>query len=117
MQPFLKIIEIINNSIKPEDRILLIDFVKNIKCNSVVRTVIGTTRCETIEDLKTILTERYKIKKTIPQIQNKLSKFIQGNDSIRNYSDKILKLIDELNELQILELGLSERSNITNVKK
>ena len=77
LQPFLKIIEIINNSIKPEDRILLIDFVKNIKCNSVVRTVIGTTRCETIEDLKTILTERYKIKKTIPQIQNKLSKFIQ----------------------------------------
>ena len=75
-----------------------------------------STNCETLEDLKTILTNRYRTKKTIPQIQNKLSKFIQGNDSIRNYSDKILELI-ELNELKICELRLLEQSDINNVKR
>ena len=95
LQAFLKIVKIINDSLKIEAKKTLIDFVVNVKLNSLARTAIGGTTVETYEILEQKLTERYRSPNTLAQIQFKLSRIQQNNDSIRVYSDKISKLIDQ----------------------
>ena len=107
LQSFLKIVEIIDNSLKTKAMQPLIDFIINVKLSYTVRTSISTSECKTFEDLKNLLTASYKTKRNIPQIQNSLSRYEQRNDTVRVYSEKILKLIDEINELQIQELSLT----------
>ena len=88
-------------------------FIVNVQLNSTIRTAIGTQECKTFDNLKDAWTSRCKTKKTIPQIQNRLSCIAQGNDPIRIYSDKILKLINEL----IQELALTTETEKQNIKK
>ena len=117
LTPFLKTIEFIHNSLKESDRPTLIDFVRSIKLSSTVKTAISTVVCNSYESLVTTLTNRYKSKKTLIQIQNKLCNFQQRSDSVKVFSDKILKLIDELNELQIKELHLNTEVDIGRIKQ
>ena len=117
LQPFLKIIKIINDSLKVEAKKTLIDFVVNIKLNSLARTAIGDTTVDWYEILEEKLTERYRSPKTLAQIQSKLSRTQQHNDSIRVYSDKISKLIDQLNVVQIRGLNLESEEHKNNIKR
>ena len=117
LQPFLKIVKIINDSLKVEERKTLIGFITNVKLNYLARTTIEDTTVATYEILKEKLTERYRSHKTLAQIQFKLSKIHQYNDNIRVYSDKISKLIDQLNEVQIRDLKLESEEQKNNVKR
>lgn len=101
---FLKIVEIIYNSLTTEAKILLIDFVINVKLTPGVRTAISTNETNDFNSLKNSLQSRYKSTKTIAQIQLTLSKFMQRNMKIQKYNEKLLEMIAELNELQINEI-------------
>ena len=61
LQPFLKIVKIINDSLKVEERKTLIDFITNVKLNSLAGTAIGGTTVNTYEILKEKLTINRKI--------------------------------------------------------
>ena len=63
LQSFLKIIEIINITLKNEAKTSPIDFIVNVKLKSTVRTAISTQECKTFNNLKYTLTSRYKTKK------------------------------------------------------
>ena len=91
--------------------------VVNVKLNSLARTAIGGTTVDWYEILEEKLTERYRSPKTLAQIQSKLSRTQQHNDSIRVYSDKISKLIDQLNVVQIRDLELESEEHKNNIKR
>ena len=69
---------------------------------------------ETIEEK---LTDRYKSNRTLAQVQFQLSKVHQYNESIRAYSDKISKLIDQLNEIQIRDLKIINEDQKNNFRR
>lgn len=117
LTPFLKIVKIIYDTLKTEAKTTFIDFVKNVKLNSTVRTSIGTNICENYETLEKLLYDRYKSSKTISQIQSELTKIRQRNDSVREFSNKILQLVAELNELQIKEFGFTTEESRNNVMR
>lgn len=100
---FLKIVEIIYDSLTTEAKILLIDFVINVKLTPGVRTAISTNETNDFNSLKNSLQSRYKSTKTIAQIQLTLSKFMQRNMKIQKYNEKLLEMIAELNELENTE--------------
>ena len=90
MPAFLKIIEIIYNSLNAESKIQLIDFVFNVKLASSVKTSLGFIVPATFEELKHVLSNRYKSSKTVAQIQATLSKFVQKNMKVNSFNEKLL---------------------------
>jgi len=106
LPPFLKIIEILYNSYDTVSKKTLLDLVINVKLDTAVRTAIGfTTTFETLNELKETLQKRYKSNLTISQIHTKLSLFQQRGNTVLGFRDKLLNLIAELNNLQVIELG------------
>lgn len=101
---FLKIVDIIYNSLAIEAKTTLIDFVLNVKLTPSVRTALGTVDIKNHTDLKNALQNRYKTTKTVAQIQSTLSNYMQKNLKVQNYNEKLLQMIAELNELQISEI-------------
>lgn len=110
---FIAIGEIIHNSIKPEQRHILLNVIYNIKLTDKVRIAIGAQPAS-FEILKKELLSRFRSYKTVAQIQLMLNSLTQKNMKISAYNDKILELIAELNDLQAKEIpNCSELQNDT----
>lgn len=120
---FLKIIELINQSLSTEAKKTFIEFVREVKLSNKIKTHLGVLEpITTFEILKTELSKIYKSPMTIPDIYSKLNSFTQRNQNVTSYSDTILSLTAELSSLRISELEgtiTTERRNdvITNDQK
>ena len=115
--PFLKIVKILYDTLKTEAKKTFLDFIVNVKLNTLLRTALGGTEINTLQTLEEKLTDRYKSNRTLAQVQFQLSKVHQYNESIRAYSDKISKLIDQLNEIQIRDLKIINEDQKNNFRR
>ena len=84
---FLKIVDIVYKSLDDVSKLLLIDFVYNVKLTNNVRTSLGVTIPTTFDETKTCLSSRFKNNKTVNQIQSTLSNFIQKNMNVSQYNE------------------------------
>lgn len=106
LESFLITGELINKTLSDTAKTDFLQYVYHAKLTSNVRTAIGTyTKPENFETLKKLLSNRYKSTKTIPELQSKLSTVYQGKLSVNSYREKIVDIIDNLNKLEIEELG------------
>ena len=107
IEKFLTIVEYIYIGLSEEnDKAQLIDFIIKVKLSAQVRTAISLT--ETPRDfntLKTKLNSTYKSTKTLNEIFSSLSVLKQGRMSVKQFNDKIVDLVTELNHLQITDLN------------
>lgn len=105
---FLKIVELLYNSLSTDGKRQLIEVVFHIKFSPKVKTIIGTCSEPTdFLNLSVLLKEKFKSNKTVSQIHSNLANFSQGNLAVTTFKDRLLDEIAELNKLQIQELGTS----------
>ena len=99
--------------------LLKLKLIISVKLISLVRTVLVGPDIDKLETLEQKLTDRYKSYRTLAQVQFEFnsSKVHQYNESIRAYSDKISKLIDQLNEIQITDLKIVNEDQKNNVRR
>lgn len=113
---FLKVIELIHNTLSEDARKTLIEYVCFLKLNEKVRAAISSlSTISTLEALKQKLLERYKNPLSAPQIHTKLSQLKQNRLPILAYKDKLLDLIGELNSMQTLNLVQDQANAITTI--
>lgn len=106
LESFLITAELINKTLSNEAKVDFIQYVYYAKLTSNVRTALGTSRKPgNFETLKTLLQNRYRSRETITELQNKLQKLSQGKMSVNSFTEKIMNIIDSLNQLGIKELG------------
>lgn len=106
LESFLKITEILYGGLDSGGKKALIDFVYYAKLSSCVRTTLGTISVPTdFGTLKQKLLEAYKKGVTVAQLHTTLAGLTQKRLSITIYKDKLLAAINDLNEIQINNLG------------
>ena len=67
--PFFKIVKILYDTLKTEAKKTFLDFIVNVKLNTLVRTALGGTEINTLQTLEDKLTDRYKTNRTLAQVQ------------------------------------------------
>ncbi|CAD7081757.1 unnamed protein product [Hermetia illucens] len=121
LEPFLTIVELLYTTLATTGKTTLINFVTNVKLSATVRLSLCNASITDFNSLKSELLGKYKNNRTIPQIHSVLNSTYQNKSGVTVYKDKILSLIDELNQLQIQELGnqatLSEKKVITRMNE
>ncbi|KAL9875712.1 uncharacterized protein ACN427_013758 [Glossina fuscipes fuscipes] len=109
---FLKVVEIINRTLKEEAKPQLIEYTFYCKLSSNVQTALANEIPTTLQELKTTLENKFKSNQTIPHLHSLLNQTTQKG-TITGFKDKILNIIADLNNLQIKQLG----PNPTNEQK
>lgn len=110
---FLKITEIYEKSLKSEEKENLIEFIWHARLTQKARNKLATTSApKTFAELKQKLQGVFKTSDTPQRIHTQLSHIKQHNLRVKDYADKILALVENLNNLQITELGESNREII-----
>ncbi|CAD7090004.1 unnamed protein product [Hermetia illucens] len=121
LEPFLTIVELLYTTLTTTGKTTLINFVTNVKLSATVRLSLCNASITDFNSLKSELLGKYKNNRTIPQIHSVLNSTYQNKSGVTVYKDKILSLVDELNQLQIQELGnqatLSEKKVITRMNE
>ncbi|XP_037903423.1 putative uncharacterized protein DDB_G0291812 [Hermetia illucens] len=121
LEPFLTIVELLYMTLATTGTTTLINFVTDVKLSTTVRLSLCNASITDFNSLKSELLGKYKNNRTIPQIHSVLNSTYQNKSGVTVYKDKILSLVDELNQLQIQELGneatLSEKKVITRMNE
>ena len=74
---FLKIVKIISDTVKYRSKTIFLDFVINVKLNLVAITALGGSTINSYDLLEQKLTDRFKSKITLAQVQFQLDATIQ----------------------------------------
>lgn len=114
MKNFLKLIELYDKTLKVEAKPSLIEFVWHARLSPKAKNRLSTTKAPTtLTELQTVLKSIFKTSNTTQTLYSKLSHFKQNNMGVKAYSEQILNIINELNDLQIQELGEESTDTIT----
>ena len=116
LQNFLNLSEIYHDNLKEDSRPQLIKFILKARLSDKVQNKLSIlTQPGTFMELKEILNNNYKTKKNTLTIQTQLGNIKQNNSEAERFIERIEDLINELNNVQIKELGESNKETICRI--
>lgn len=99
---FLSAVKYYNDTLSEASKVLLMNFVINIKVKGKAKNSISGQNIKTYAELHKALSDRFECRKTVATLTQELAQSKQGNSSVTEYAEKIEKLSYELSKIQIL---------------
>lgn len=113
LNTFIANIELVNDTVPDAKKNSLFNFIFKSKIDTKVQNRIKQEKVPTnVNELITALRKSYKPTKNANNILNELTRIVQRGDNVTTFAAKIENLMTDLNELQISEIGESNRTTI-----